>query len=1132
MATYPGDQYDSSSSATASVSVTADTTVSGMVEQTDGTTEPNVMVQACGSGVVNCESTTTDSSGDYTLNVTPGSVITLTAFPPAGQSGSQASPASDGPLTVPAGGLSAQNILLPSTQVSSSGAVFSLSFPQTAGAPAPVVSGYNSTSISATGCANGFDVFSITGSTNFDNSSASGSWQSQIDLLPESPPGSGNYAGLVPPEFPIHGAADVENTIFCPPPASALYPSLGSAAGGNTVLISGSGFTGATGVTFGGVPATHVSVVSDDLITAVAPPGEGTVAVDVVQSDGISTSVDQYTYQAVQAISPANGTAAGGTWVDVSGTGLGSADYVWFGTTAAQFASLGDDQLEVLAPPGTGTVDITVETAYGGTTPDVTADRYTYGPASAGDRRAAARDAALYAQARKLAHKFSGHYRSLARSAATSTKREKEFLEPTANVGLSDTAVSDTAMQSFDDSDLSLRPNLSGQQIGGAVLSWIYNHAASLFSKYSDAQSEIDAIMSNLNPTCQSDQTALEGAISTLVSPIQSELVLAVLPTVEAWVASATWELGPGALVAVALTPLAVNYAADAFVSKLIHTAVVAALGPCDNGEGTVNLPPTPPKPPTEPNPDPNNPNPYPRNGSNAYIDPGGTVLDTNVNPVDGASVTILRSSTVSGSYSPVSTTEPGLLPAVNPETTAANGVFDWDVFAGFYEVQASASGCTSATDPSDDTATIGPYPVPPPQLGLTVTLACSNEAPAPLPVVNGLTVADGPVAGGTAVTVQGSGFTPASTVDFGHAAATQVTYLSPGALIAVSPAGSAGPVDVTVTTAGGTSLTSAADSFFYGAAPVVNALSVSTGPTAGGTSVTVTGSGFTGATAVSFGGAPGINLTVDSDTKLTVTTTAAVPGVADVLVDTPAGGSAASAADRFTFIPPAPSCNPVTVSVPNATATAIQLSCSGDGGVVYDQPGSPSHGTLSTVDSSTGAVTYTPAAGYSGPDSFSYTAHNAGGTSTSATVTLVVAAGKGTTTPPVAPVLSRLTQLHSSWLERRVRRSKLPVGTTFSFVLSKSATVTFEFSEQKTGRRSGKRCLAAAHVTKRDSCERIVVVGTLTVKGAAGANHVKFSGHLAKGSLAPGRYTLTVTAVAAGVTSKLAGPLRFVIDR
>ena len=120
-------------------------------------------------------------------------------------------------------------------------------------------------------------------------------------------------------------------------------------------------------------------------------------------------------------------------------------------------------------------------------------------------------------------------------------------------------------------------------------------------------------------------------------------------------------------------------------------------------------------------------------------------------------------------------------------------------------------------------------------------------------PVVTGLSPTSGPEAGGTLVTITGTGFTGATAVDFGATAATNVTVVNDTTITANSPAGT-GTVDVTVTTPAGTSATSPADQFTYVVAPAVTGLSPTSGPAAGGTSVTITGTGFTGATAVDFG--------------------------------------------------------------------------------------------------------------------------------------------------------------------------------------------------------------------------------------------------------------------------------------
>ena len=104
----------------------------------------------------------------------------------------------------------------------------------------------------------------------------------------------------------------------------------------------------------------------------------------------------------------------------------------------------------------------------------------------------------------------------------------------------------------------------------------------------------------------------------------------------------------------------------------------------------------------------------------------------------------------------------------------------------------------------------------------------------------------------------------------FGGTAAT-FSVSSPTQIVATSPARSAGVVHVTVTTPSGTSATGAQDQFTYVAPPGVSGLTPTSGPTTGGTSVTVSGTDFSGATAVSFGGTAAA-FTVDTGTQITAT--------------------------------------------------------------------------------------------------------------------------------------------------------------------------------------------------------------------------------------------------------------------
>jgi hypothetical protein len=74
-----------------------------------------------------------------------------------------------------------------------------------------------------------------------------------------------------------------------PPVVSSISPDTGAVTGGDTVTISGSGFSGATAVKFGSAVAHGMHVDSDSQITATTPPGTGTVGVTVTTKAGSMT---------------------------------------------------------------------------------------------------------------------------------------------------------------------------------------------------------------------------------------------------------------------------------------------------------------------------------------------------------------------------------------------------------------------------------------------------------------------------------------------------------------------------------------------------------------------------------------------------------------------------------------------------------------------------------------------------------------------------------------------------------------------------------------------------------------------------------------------------------------------------
>jgi hypothetical protein len=150
-----------------------------------------------------------------------------------------------------------------------------------------------------------------------------------------------------------------------PPALEAFAPAKGSA--GVEVTITGTGFTGATGVTFGDVPAASFSVDSDTQIRAIVPAGAAGGKVTVVTSLGTAISLASFEVIAtpvVTALKPSRGNP--GTEVIITGTGLGSATSVKFGDLpASSFTVDSDTQIRAIVPDGAVDGKVTIVTSTG-----------------------------------------------------------------------------------------------------------------------------------------------------------------------------------------------------------------------------------------------------------------------------------------------------------------------------------------------------------------------------------------------------------------------------------------------------------------------------------------------------------------------------------------------------------------------------------------------------------------------------------------------------------------------------------------------------------------------------------------------------------------------------------------------
>ena len=197
--------------------------------------------------------------------------------------------------------------------------------------------------------------------------------------------------------------------------------------------------------------------------------------------------------------------------------------------------------------------------------------------------------------------------------------------------------------------------------------------------------------------------------------------------------------------------------------------------------------------------------------------------------------------------------------------------------------------------------------------VGTSTPTAYRYDPPPPVPpVISGVGPSSGPQAGGNTVTITGTALGETNLVTFDGVPATDLTIVSDTEITVTAPQHDTGgvTVEVMVTTPVDSSPTA---EYTYDPkpipAPVIDAISPSTGSTSGGTTLVLNGEHFTDATSVRFAGAAAPNVVVDSDSQITVTTPSRGAGTVDVVVETPGGTSNAV---TFTYSANVPTPPPV----------------------------------------------------------------------------------------------------------------------------------------------------------------------------------------------------------------------------
>ena len=260
--------------------------------------------------------------------------------------------------------------------------------------------------------------------------------------------------------------------------------------------------------------------------------------------------------------------------------------------------------------------------------------------------------------------------------------------------------------------------------------------------------------------------------------------------------------------------------------------------------------------------------------------------------------------------------------PAIGPTVGGTNVTITG---AGFTNATAVKFGAATATF-TIDSATQITATAPAGAAGtvdITVTTPGGTSAISPIdrftyqpaPAVTNISPNAGPLTSGTVITITGTNFTNGATVKFGNTPAASVTYNSDTSITVTAPAGLAGAVDITVTTTGGTSTTSAADRYIYQNAPVIS--SATTATTIQNAPFTYTIAASNTPTSFSANGLPS-GLLLNASTGV-ISGTVATVGTTNIVIGATNAGGTDTATLALTVNPPAPVIN----SALTATATA-----------------------------------------------------------------------------------------------------------------------------------------------------------------------------------------------------------------
>ncbi|MFJ1270224.1 beta strand repeat-containing protein, partial [Legionella lytica] len=676
------------------------------------------------------------------------------------------------------------------------------------------------------------------------------------------------------------------------PTVTSVLPQVGPLAGGTLISISGSGFTPDTTVSVGGIPATSVMVNNSQVLTAVTPAYvSGSLTVDLVVSNSVSNATlsNAFTYQALaptlESITPNSGSAAGGTTVNVTGSGFVPGTTLSIGGVAATNINITNvTTLSATIPAyvsGSLVKDVTLNNGIGSAT---LSGGYTYIP-NAPTLSSITPNTGSVNGGTVVTLTGTGFTLNSTASFGGIAATSVSFISPT-----SMTATVPAYISGSLDVDVVVNNGTSN-----ATLADGFTYLATT------------PVISSVTPNTGSVQGGTLLTISgsgfvpgttVMLGDVAASSVIVLNATTLTVVTPAYVS---GSLIKdVTVTNSAGNYILHSGFTYIGVAPVLSSINPTSGsvtGGTTVTITGT------------------------GFI-PGttvsfGGVAATDVQVINPTTLTTVTPAHAAGAVDVVvnngvgSTTSTGaytyvanapVLSAISPATGSLNGGISVTLTGtGLTGMTAVSFGGVSATNvvvANDTTMTaIVPAYISGPLVvdvlvsngSTNATLVAGFNYQSVAPSIATISPSSSSIAGGVTATISGSGFVPGTTVTIGGVTASAITVVNSTTLTLTVPAYVSGALIADVVVNNGTGSATLAGGFTYVVGtPTLTGLSPSTGSIEGGTLVTVTGTGFAPGTTVSFGGVAATNVNVNSATSLTAVTPAYVSGslTVDVMVN------------------------------------------------------------------------------------------------------------------------------------------------------------------------------------------------------------------------------------------------------